>query len=369
MNTEILIVQRFFYNFREGFLDYLYSINPNIKIINSIKSKGRVIVPNSSVGKKYFLKVPNFIFGENLVVFPFLFWNLMKIRPQIVVTEGGQNTINNIQIYFYCILFKRKYIQWDLGRGYKIFKQNIFRRTYTWIYKFIATHSSLIYGYNSGSKNYFLSLGFKDDKIVILNNTVDTISIRKSIKQNKNVIPDDIRQLYSPDKIYIIFVGALLPTKNIESLVDILNCLGENYHLLIIGSGTLEYESKLKKKFSDTNHSFLGYKKQDELLPYYKISSFSILPGLGGLAINQAMAFGVPVLCNKADGAENDIIIKGVNGFIYNDIVELVNFIQTKSQVDWKVMGANASNILYNQFSIESMTEKYLNGINRVLNV
>ena len=53
---------------------------------------------------------------------------------------------------------------------------------------------------------------------------------------------------------------------------------------------------EIQTRTSDASHAsvlvniFLGYKKPEELLPYYNISSFCILPGLGGLSINQAMA-------------------------------------------------------------------------------
>lgn len=362
---EILIVQRFYYNFREGFLDYLYT-KEQFRLINCINSRGRVIVPGNASKKKYFTKLFSFFIGENFVIFPLLFFSLLKLRPNLVITEGGQNTINNLQIWLYCKLFRKNYIQWDLGRGYKEFESSFARKVYMSMYRKVANDASLIFGYNSSSQKYFMSLGINQDKIRVLNNTVDTISIKKTIELNKLDIPTDIE--YDDSKIYIIFVGALLPTKNIENLSAILRQLDPKYFLLIIGSGDNEYVNLLKQNFKGTNHIFLGHKPQSELTPYYKIASFSILPGLGGLTINQAMAFGVPVLCNKADGAELDIIKNDVNGLVYDSIPQVVNYIKTKNKSDWQEMGKKAHETLYSEFSIERMTDHFLEGIKTVQN-
>lgn len=366
MKTKLLIVQRYFYNFREGFFDYLFSQWPDIKIINHLKSNGRVIVNQNSSNKAYVTRTTSFTLGNNLVLFPSLFWNLIKINPRIIVIEGGQNTINNIQVYIYSILFNKPYIQWDLGRGYMDEEIGLFRSIYMFIYLIIAKRAKRIFGYNSESRKYFELLNINPRNIVVLNNTVDTISIKKIIDENstKNVL-----ELNIPDnRIKIIFVGALLPSKNIESLSDLMRILGDNYHLLIIGSGTEEYVAKLKECFVNTNHSFIGYVPQKDLYPYYKVAAFSVLPGLGGLTINQAMAFGVPVLCNKADGAEKDIVFDGFNGYIYSDLKDLVNFINSNSLQSWKVMGVNAQEFLFNKFSLEASVSLFTNEIDKILN-
>ena len=40
-----------------------------------------------------------------------------------------------------------------------------------------------------------------------------------------------------------------------------------------------------------------------------------VLPGLGGLAICEAMRAGLPVICSRADGTEHDFVVDGVTGY------------------------------------------------------
>ena len=369
MNTKTVIVQRYFYNFREGIFDCLQEMGLNFKLINSTRSRGRVKVhPDKVASVNYIDNCANFNLNDNLVVFPFLFWKLVKEKPAAIVTEGGQNTINNIQIKLYSRLFGVPYIQWDLGKGYQDFGNSLGRRIYMRVYKSIANRANLIYGYNSSSKKYFESLGIPSEKIVVLNNTADTPTLKKVIESSSKELPDDIAKQYDINKKYIIFVGTLLPTKRIEDFAEIMAKLKGEYTLLIVGSGKEEYIQSLKELFKDLDCIFLGYKRPEELLPYYNISSFCILPGLGGLSINQAMAYGLPVLCTHADGAEEDVVRNDETGYIYQDIDDAIRYIHSKTDEDWKRMGSNASELMYGEFSLEKECERFINGITKVTN-
>lgn len=366
---KAIIVQRYFYNFREGVFDCLQEMGLDFKLINSTKSRGRVKVHADKVASvDYIEKCSNFNVNDGVVVFPFLFWKLVKEKPSVIVTEGGQNTINNIQIKWYSRLFGVPYIQWDLGRGYQDFGNSLGRRVYMSVYKSIANRAKLIYGYNSSSKKYFESLGVPTDKIVVLNNTADTVTLKKVIENSSKELPDDMATRYDSNKKYIIFVGSLLPTKRIEDFQEIMTKLKGEYTLLMVGSGKEDYTQKLKDLFKDIDCIFLGYKKPEELLPYYNIASFCILPGLGGLSINQAMAYGVPVLCTHADGAEGDVVRNDETGYIYSDIDDLVRYIHSKSESDWKRMGNNASELMYGDFSLEKECERFIQGLNDAIN-
>ena len=358
IKSEILIVQRFYYNFREGFFSYL-QMQIKFKLINSLKSRGRVIVHQDNLNKDYFYRVLHFFCGQNYVIFPFLIFSLIKLNPKIIITEGGQNTINNLQVYLYCKLFKKQFILWDLGKGYQDFGSSIIRNIYMFFYEFVAKNAKFVYTYNSLGKKYFIGINVPENKIVILNNTIDTISVNKTRRQNVFQIPPEIKS-YNENLIYIIFVGALLPSKNLEILPGILKRLGFNYCLLMIGDGEKKYVNKLKESFIGTNCIFCGYKKINELTNYYQIASFSILPGLGGLTINQSMAFGVPVLCRSADGAEVDLVSDNITGYIYKNIDDLVEFVKSKTKADWSLMGRNAEKKLYKDFSIENQTSIFL---------
>ncbi len=360
MSTKLLIVQRFYYNFREGFFDYLSDNNYDFKLINATTSLGRVTVHNEAKDKSFIKKVTSFFIGQNYVIFPFLFFNIIRTNPKVIVTDGGQNTINNFQVLLYCKMFKRQFIIWDLGKGYADFGNSLLRKTYMRFYKYLLSQSTYVYGYNSQSKLYFESLGVQKEKIIILNNTIDTRKIKKICAISDFSVPIELRQQYERNCTFFIFVGTLLRSKNIESLSDLIRLLGDRYCLIIVGDGDEQYKNELKKIFDNTNTIFVGYKKLEQLKSYYKVSSFSILPGLGGLSINQSMAFGVPVICSGADGAEQDLVIKNETGYIYKDINEANLYIQSKNNEDWLRMGKISESFLFSNHSVESMMNRFI---------
>lgn len=367
--SKVVIIERYYVNFREGLFDCLQSMGLDFKLINSVTSRGRITVhPEKVKAVNYIHKVKYFNLNDDIVVFPFLFFSLIKLKPQVIVSNGGQNTINNIQVRLYCLLFNKKLIIWDLGRGYQDFGNSFARRQYMKVYKWVLKGAELIYTYNSSSRKYFEGLGYSSEKIIVLNNTVDTVMLKKVIENSSKQLPNDIAAHYDPNKKYIIFVGSLLPTKRIEDFKEIMTKLKGKFTLLIVGRGKEEYTNVLKNLFRDIDCIFLGYKRPEELLPYYSISSFCILPGLGGLSINQAMAFGVPVLCTHADGAELDVVRKDETGYIYSDIDDAIRYINSKTDEDWKQMGINAKNLLFGEFSLEMECERYIAGINRIIN-
>jgi glycosyltransferase involved in cell wall biosynthesis len=360
MKKQLVIIQRFYYNFREGFFEYLFDIKYDFKLINATSSLGRVKVHDDAKTKLFIEKVFYFFVRKDYVVFPFLFFRLIRINPRLIVTEGGQNTINNLQVYLYCKIFKRKYIIWDLGKAYADFGNSIFRKVYMNFYKFLLKHSKYIYGYNSQSKVYFRNLGLEETKVIILNNTIDTRKIKRIKSEADPAIPQELIQQSKRNYIFLIFVGTLLKSKNIESMATLLKMLDKRYYLIIVGDGSPQYRDELAYTFEGTNHIFIGYKKLEQLYPYYNLASFSILPGLGGLSINQSMAFGVSVICSEADGAEKDLVCKDETGYIYTNLQDAYKYIVTKSLEDWKRMGRKAESFLFSNHSVESMMDKFI---------
>ncbi len=360
MATDIFIVQRFYYNFREGFFEYLSDRKINFRLVNSTVSRGKVKVHDDAASRDFILKTPTIHIGGSYVLFPFLFFNLLRSKPGVIISEGGQNTVNNLQILLYSMLFNRRYIIWDLGKGYADFGDSLKRKIYMSLYKLLLRKASLVYGYHSQSREYFKSLGVNQEKIVVLNNTIDTRKIKEVRSRYTDTLPGEFEQGHNGKYTYLIFVGSLVSNKNIESLAWLMRILGEKYFLIIVGDGKPAYRQKLEKEFSDVNHIFVGYKKAGQLAPYYRQASFSVLPGLGGLSINQSMAFGVPVICRSADGAEKDLVKNNVTGYIYEDVDDAADFIRSKTYLDWKSMGEKAEELLYSEHSVESMMERFI---------
>jgi glycosyltransferase involved in cell wall biosynthesis len=78
------------------------------------------------------------------------------------------------------------------------------------------------------------------------------------------------------------------------------------------GPGRAKLESLAKEVYPSVE--FIGTKHGAELTPYFAEADLFVLPGTGGLAVQEAMAHGLPVIVAKGDGTQDDLVRAG-NGW------------------------------------------------------
>lgn len=248
--------------------------------------------------------------GRQMPYCPFLFFQLIKDRPDVILTEGASNFVNAMQGFLYARLFRKKFIWWGLGRlrdkFYEKSRKNDFINR-------IERKCDAQLCYSSYAKEYYNYIGIPDEKIFVAVNVVDTdrIAAKTASEQFKNA--KSIRHPFT-----VLFVGALEPNKKVDMLIKAFGKFVEkrsDAQLDIVGKGG-SYDSlkQLKEDLNIKNVTFHG-QVIEGLETYYAKADVFVLPGLGGLAISEAMAYGLPVIASVGDGCEVDLIKNGENGF------------------------------------------------------
>jgi glycosyltransferase involved in cell wall biosynthesis len=172
-----------------------------------------------------------------------------------------------------------------------------------------------------------------------------------------------------------IFVGGLIPEKKVDLLIDSFIELRKKFDkikLIIIGDGPLKQMiiEKLKTN-NDLNIIYLG-RIMDGVDTYFAASDCFVLPGVGGLALNQAMFWGKTCIVSKADGTEDDLVIEGVTGYRFkeNDLGSLVSAMdrrinEKKDKID--VMSENSRQFIQNKSNVNNMVSVFSKTINKFL--
>jgi glycosyltransferase involved in cell wall biosynthesis len=225
--------------------------------------------------------------------------------------------------------------------------------------------------YVENAKEIFRSYGVKEEKIFITYNSPDTESLfsaKAEAEQFLDLIPQN--------SFRIIHIGRLVKWKKVHLLIEAVNILKRKYsniELLIIGSGP--EEKQLQTQVSElgllNNIKFIGSVYDPVILGKYLLqSAVYVLAGMGGLSINEAMAFGKPVICSICDGTERKIVRDGYNGFYFieDDVIDLskkIEMIISNPEIV-KKMGENSLSIIKNEINVHTVIKGYLNAFNYV---
>jgi glycosyltransferase involved in cell wall biosynthesis len=167
----------------------------------------------------------------------------------------------------------------------------------------------------------------------------------------------------------LLFVGRLQFRKRIDNLLRACASLPENLQpfLQIVGEGP---ERGNLQKLAATVYpkaEFPGIKHGDELEKHFIMADLFVLPGTGGLAVQEAMAYGLPVIVAEGDGTQQDLV-KPENGWLIpaNDEAALSSALQ-EALIDpgrLRIMGAASFKIVQNEINIEQMVNVFVEAIN-----
>ena len=117
------------------------------------------------------------------------------------------------------------------------------------------------------------------------------------------------------DRLSLLFVGRLQARKRVDTLLRACAALaGPKPELVIAGDGP-ERES-LKRLAAQVypQAQFVGPQFGEALKPHFEQADLFVLPGTGGLAVQEAMAHGLPIIVARGDGTQDDLVRPG-NGW------------------------------------------------------
>jgi len=128
---------------------------------------------------------------------------------------------------------------------------------------------------------------------------------KREIKIKKEEI-EAVKRKYKIDKDYVLFLGTLKPSKNIEGLIEGFRLLGvEDLRLVIAGRKGWLYEKifeKVKNLGLEGKVIFTDFVPEKEISALMAGASVFVLPSFWegfGIPVLEAMSFGVPVVASN----------------------------------------------------------------------
>ncbi len=191
-----------------------------------------------------------------------------------------------------------------------IWKQLVRKIFLSWVYKKV----DLAFYVGDNNKKYFLQHGLIPSQLTHAPHAIDNrrfsdwnVGLQNDLtawKESLGIAENDL---------VVLFVGKLESKKNPRFILDLATLLpSKKFKFIIVGDGVLGNELKRKAK-QDERILFLPFQNQTKMPSVYRLGDVMVLPSLGpgetwGLAMNEAMACGIPVFGSNKCGGSIDLI-------------------------------------------------------------
>ena len=221
---------------------------------------------------------------------------------------------------------------------------------------------------------YYMQCGVKQENIVrypftsIYNKDVKSVLCA----DEKKVLRE---KLGIKEEKVLLSVGQFIYRKGFDLLI---NALSKNSSqkigcYIVGGNPTSEYIELLEKSGAKNIH-FIGFKKPEELQEYYQAADVFVLPtreDIWGLVINEAMAYGLPVISTDKCIAALELVKDGENGCIVpvDDIESLrgaINKLLLLDEESLTKMGERSLEIV-SGYTFENMVKVHLQVFDEII--
>lgn len=159
----------------------------------------------------------------------------------------------------------------------------------------------------------------------------------------------------SQDSATLLSCMRLLPRKNIQSVLGSLAIQAASWNWTIVGDGPerVKLERSIRAMGLESRVRLLGHVDYFQLPELYACVDAYLQPSLSepwGLAVNEAMASGLPVVVSNRCGCHEDLVQEGINGFTFDPSSPrgLVQALQRlwESRTRWVEMGLASRTII-----------------------
>ncbi len=355
---KVGIIQRVLPSYRLSFFDMLaQSCDGGLSLF---AGQAR---PSESISTSQSLIFARYSEAENLHLFSggaYLCWQrglenwLDEWDPDCLIIEANPRYLSSRLAQKWMKRRDRPIIGWGLGAG------NSSALLSRWRKNFILSFDAMI-AYSDAGKASYEKLGFDPEHIYVAPNAV--VSSPKGGKARKS-------NSHNKEK-NVLFVGRLQTRKKVDLLIRACANLPESLqpNLRIVGEGPEKNSLVELARQIFPKCKFTGALFGKDLESEFEKADLFVLPGTGGLAIQQAMSFGIAIIAGEGDGTQNDLVDEE-NGWLLksDDLAELTSTLkQSLSDPSALAEKGKASFLqVKNGYNLENMTKVFIRTLNQV---
>ena len=309
-------------------------------------------------------------FGKQRLVWQALDPRLREV--DLVVLEQASRLLLNYRLLWLQARGGPRIAFWGHGRSFAADPTSVSERLKAWA----SRRAHWWFAYSSVSSGIVTALGFEPDRITVVNNSIDTATLREQLDA-----VDEARLATLRDQIGLspgpvgLFLGTLRSDKGLGVLVEAgrrIRDAHDGFSLLVVGSGPLEDEVRQWAEQESWLH-YLGPRYGSDRAELLSLADLMLLPGAVGLVVLDAIVAGTPLITSREsphgpeigylrDGSNGLLVANGSDPASYADAV--LRLLDQPVQLEALVEGCAADRDLY---TVEEMVRRFGDGIRRAL--
>lgn len=225
---------------------------------------------------------------------------VLQAAPSAIVVEGNVRLLSNFILLVRARLAGIPVLWWALGARP------------TPLSRLAVALSSAAIAYSTEGAAELKNIGARQTTVAF-NATVDPITV--------DDLEFDLSHQRLRERPQLTFVGKLVPEKAVDRLLDALTTLQVDCDLVIAGDGPCraELERQVMRLGLGDRVRFAGATDPAQTGALMRSSNLFVLPGTGGLAIQEAISMGLPCVVGRADGTQHDLIAEGGGWLLPSD--------------------------------------------------
>lgn len=292
---------------------------------------------------------------------------LKQIKKYDLVLAYDYHIKNAIRLELTCIKNKVPYIM-NLDGAFirKNFMKNIIKR-------YLVTHAAGYFASGKHASEYFKYFGADENKIFY--HPFTSLHAEEILKEPiAEAEKEKYRKKLGINKPKMVLsVGQYIHRKGFDVLLEAWDkVLDENYSLVIVGGGE---EEKLYQQYIAEHNlkgvQLIGFKQKEEIFEYYKAANLFVLPtreDIWGLVINEAMAFGLPIVSTNMCLGAVELVEDGINGYIVpaDDSRKLLEAIKCSLEKNGTEIGEKNIEKIRN-YTYENVVYSHIRAITEIL--
>jgi len=226
--------------------------------------------------------------------------------------------------------------------------------------RFLSQFDGVIAYSRQGAEQYRLA-GFPAERVFVATNAVSPPAHK----------PPPERPSAFGERPSILFVGRLQARKRIDLLLHACAGLPEDIQprLVVVGEGPEREAFQALAAQIYPHVEFPGARHGAELEPYFAQADLFVLPGTGGLAVQQAMAYGLPVIAAEGDGTQADLVRSGNGWQVQPGNLASLQSALREALADparLRRMGAESYRIVKEEVNIQAMVAAFVEALHVV---